>query len=107
VLDSPHMAREARGRPRTTSWIGKLGSWVSEYTVQKLADELELDSSQVYRWVRGDACLPAQKAIAIVEVARSAGTNLTLEDLYETDIVRTRCRMRSRSSRLTDLEKSL
>jgi DNA-binding transcriptional regulator YdaS (Cro superfamily) len=71
---------------------------VSEYTVEKLAGELELDSSQVYRWVRGDTRLPAQKAIAISEIARSAGTNLTLEDLYETDIVRVRCRMRSRSS---------
>jgi transposase-like protein len=70
---------------------------VSEYTVEKLAGELELDTSQVYRWVRGDTRLPTQKAIEISEIARSAGTALTLEDLYETDIVRVRCRMRSRS----------
>jgi hypothetical protein len=84
-----------RGRPRSTTWIGKLGEWVSEYTVEKLAGELELDSSQVYRWVRGDCCLPAQKAIAISEIARSAGTNLSLEDIYEGDILRVRRRMHS------------
>jgi hypothetical protein len=84
-----------RGRPRSTTWIGKLGSWVSEYTVEKLAGELEPDTSQVYRWVRGDTCLPAQKAIAISEIARSVGTNLSLEDIYETDVQRIRFRMRS------------
>ena len=87
-----------RGRPRSTSWIGKLGSWVSAYSVERLAGELELDTSQVYRWIRGDCGLPVKKAIAIAELARAAGTNLSLEDLYETDIVRVRCRMRSRSS---------
>jgi len=76
-------------------WIGKFGSWVSEFTVERLAGELGLDSSQVYRWVRGDYCLPVQKAIAISEIARSVGTNLTLEDLYAVDISRIRCRMRS------------
>jgi len=68
---------------------------VSEYTVQKLADELQIDSSQVYRWVRGDYCLPVHKAIEITEIARSAGVSLSLEDLYETDILRVRVRMRS------------
>jgi hypothetical protein len=34
-----------------------------------------------YRWVRGDYRLPVQRAIAITEIARSAGTNLTLENL--------------------------
>ena len=86
------------GRPRSTSWIGKLGSWVSAYSVERLADELGLDTSQVYHWIRGDYRLPIQRAIAIAELARAAGTNLSLEDLYEKDIVRVRCRMRSRSS---------
>lgn len=92
------MAIARRGRPRSTSWIGKLGSWVSAYSVERLAVELELDSSQVYRWIRGDCGLPVQKAIAIAELARAAGTNLSLEDLYEIDILRVRCRLRSRSS---------
>jgi hypothetical protein len=84
-----------RGRPRSTTWIGKLGSWVSEFTVERLAGELDLDSSQVYRWVRGDYRLPVQRAIAISEVARAAGTKLSLEDIYETDVQRIRVRMRS------------
>jgi hypothetical protein len=67
---------------------------VSEYTVEKLAGELELDTSQVYRWVRGDYRLPVQRAIAISEIARSVGTNLSLEDIYETDVQRIRVRMR-------------
>jgi hypothetical protein len=88
------MATGHRGRPRST-WIGKLGSWVSEFTVERLAAELNLDSSQVYRWARGDGTPSFQHAIAITEIARSAGTNLTLEDLYEADIVRVRCRLSS------------
>jgi hypothetical protein len=91
--------KETRGRPRSTSWSGKLGSWVSAYSIERLADELGLlDTSQVYHWIRGDYKLPLRRAIAIAELARAAGTNLSLEDLYETDIVRVRCRMRSRSS---------
>jgi hypothetical protein len=54
-----------------------------------------MDVTSVYRYVRGDYCLPVQKAIAISEIARSVGTNLSLEDIYETDVTRVRCRMRS------------
>jgi hypothetical protein len=35
------------------------------------------------------------RRIALVEVARSAGTNLGLEDVYESDVTRVRFRMRS------------
>jgi hypothetical protein len=89
------MARGPRGRPRSTTWIGKLGSWVSEFTVERLAGELELDTSQVYRWVHGDTIPPVQKAIEITELARSAGTTLSLEDIYESDVTRVRRRMHS------------
>ncbi|MGA2921168.1 MAG: hypothetical protein ABSE28_08695 [Candidatus Sulfotelmatobacter sp.] len=89
------MPTRPRGRPRTTTWIGKLGEFVSSFTVERLAGELQLDSSQVYRWVRGDYCLPVQRAIAISEIARTAGTKLTLEDIYEIDVRRIRVRMRS------------
>ena len=84
-----------RGRPRTTTWIGKFGEFVSTFTAERLAGELGLEPSQIYRWVRGDYRLPVQKAIAIAELARSAGVSLSLEDLYETDVVRVRCRMGS------------
>jgi hypothetical protein len=89
------MPTERRGRPRSTNWIGKFGEFVSSFTVERLAGELQLDTSQVHRWVRGDYCLPVQKAIAISEIARSVGTSLRLEDLYAVDISRIRCRMRS------------
>ena len=85
-----------RGRPRSPNWIGKFGEFVSSFTGRaRLAGELDLDPSQVYRWARGDYRLPVQRAIAIAEIARAAGTNLTLEDIYETDVVRVRVRMRS------------
>jgi hypothetical protein len=89
-----------RGRPRSTTWIGKLGSWVSEFTAERLAGELKMDASSVYRYVRGDYALPVRKAIAIREIARSAGTNLSLEDLYEADILKVRRRMREPHPRM-------
>ena len=78
------------------NWIvGKLGSFVNEFTVKRLADEADIDSAQVYRWLRGDTIPPVQKAIAISEIARSSGTNLSLEDIYESDVTRVRRRMHS------------
>jgi DNA-binding XRE family transcriptional regulator len=84
-----------RGRPRSTTWVGKFGSWVSDYTVERLAAQLLLDPLQIYRWARGDYQPQIQKAIAIVEVARAAGRTLTLEDIYEREVARIRVRMRS------------
>jgi hypothetical protein len=69
---------------------------VSAYSVKRLADELELDTSQVYRWVRGDCGLPVQKAIAIVEIARARGIDLSLEDLYGQYFAQIRARIRAR-----------
>lgn len=87
-----------RGRPRSTAWIGKLGLFVSDFTVDRLAGELEIDTASIYAWARGDTRPQIQKAIAIAEIARAAGTNLTLEDIYETEVARVRIRMRSLSS---------
>jgi hypothetical protein len=89
----PRPDLDRRGRPST--WIGKLGGFVSSFTAERLADELQIDLSQVYRWARGDDTPSFERAIAITEVARSAGMNLTLEDLYATDILRVRRRMHS------------
>ena len=83
-------------RPRgSRNWVGKLGGFVSSFTVERLADELGIDVSTAGRYARGDYGIPVSKAIAISEIARSAGTNLTLEDLYATDILRVRRRMHS------------
>lgn|GEM_PF-6205101 len=87
-----------RGRPRSTNWIGKLGAFVDDFTADRLAGELDADLSQVYRWVRGDHHPPIEKAIAIAEIARAAGTTLTLEEIYESEVTRVRVRMRSSSS---------
>jgi DNA-binding XRE family transcriptional regulator len=87
-----------RGRPRSTTWIGKLGEFVNDFTVERLACELDIDVTSIYAWARGDARPQIQKAIAIAEIARAAGTNLSLEDIYVTDVARVRIRMRSPSS---------
>jgi hypothetical protein len=92
--------RRRQGRPRSIAWIGKLGAFVSDFTVDRLAGELDLDTSQIYRWVRGDHRPKIQDAIALVEIARAAGTDLTLEDIYQTDVLRVRVRMRSLSPSL-------
>jgi DNA-binding XRE family transcriptional regulator len=70
---------------------------VNDFTVERLAGELEVDPASIYAWVRGDNRPQIQKAIAIAEIARAAGTNLTLEDVYETEVTRVRIRMRSSS----------
>jgi hypothetical protein len=87
-----------RGRPRSTTWIGKFSAFLDDFTIDRLAGELDLDPMQIYRWVRGDYAPRIDSAIAIVEVARAAGRDLSLEDVYERDVTRIRIRMRSPTS---------
>jgi hypothetical protein len=87
-----------RGRPRSTTWIGKLGEFVSEFTPELIAGELDLDTSPIYHWARGDGRPKIEHAIAMVELARAAGRDLSLEDIYQTEVTRVRVRMRSLSS---------
>jgi hypothetical protein len=75
-------AVETRGRKRSTTWTGKLGAFLNEYTPNRLAGELDLDPMKIYRWARGNYCPQVRTAIAVVEVARSAGVDLSLEDIY-------------------------
>jgi hypothetical protein len=81
------------GRPR--KWVSSpLADWMiaSKIRAEALAQELEVDLSTVYRWLRGDQLPTLKTAQAIAAIARAAGMNFTLDD------VRIRCRMRSRSS---------
>lgn len=90
------MATERRrGRPRSTTWAGKFGAFVSSYRIENLADEVDVDPASVYRWARGDSFPSLPKAIAIVEIARRSGLTLSLEDIFETEINRVRVRMRA------------
>jgi hypothetical protein len=68
---------------------------VSRYTISRLADELEVDATQVGRWVRGDWRPSIDRAIAVVLVARAAGSDISLEDLYAKDFDRIRYRIRN------------
>jgi hypothetical protein len=84
-----------RGRPRSRSWIGRFGEWVSQYSVARLACDLGVDDVLIGRWARGDYQPSIQKAIAVVVVARAAGADLSLEDLYAKDFDRIRYRIRN------------
>jgi Helix-turn-helix len=83
------------GRPRSTPWVGSLGDFANTYTISRLADELNLDPMQIGRWCRGDYAPSIQKAIALVEVARRSGVDLTLEEIYSRHFARIRERIRS------------
>ena len=83
------------GRPRSTSWIGKLGKFVNDFTPARLAAELDLDELHVYRYARGDYLPSIRRAVAIVYVARSAGVDLSLEDIYAREFDRVRTRIQS------------
>jgi DNA-binding XRE family transcriptional regulator len=83
------------GRPRSTPWVGRFGEWVSQYSVAKLASDLGVDVTRVGRWARGDNSPSITRAIAVCELARGVGVALSLEDLYERDVKRIRCRIRS------------
>jgi hypothetical protein len=60
-----------------------------------LAGDLGVDDVLIGRWARGDWQPTVQKAIAIVLVARAAGADLSLEDVYARDFDRIRARIRS------------
>jgi DNA-binding XRE family transcriptional regulator len=68
---------------------------VREYSCARLAGDLDLDPMQIGRWCRGDYAPSIQKAIALVEVARRAGCELTLEEIYSRHFARIRARIRS------------
>jgi DNA-binding XRE family transcriptional regulator len=80
------------GRPRST-WIGKFGAFISDFTPERLACELELDDqARIYHWARGDNQPSIRTAIAIVELARARGMALSLEDIYGGHLDRIRAR---------------
>jgi len=79
--------------------MGKLGSFVDGFSANRLAGEIDADLSDIYRWVRRDGQPSVRRAIQIVEVAKAAGVNLSLEDVYESECTRVRIRMRAHPHR--------
>jgi transcriptional regulator with XRE-family HTH domain len=75
--------RSRAGRPR--KWIEiPLANWMkaSGIRAEDLADELEVDHSTVYRWLRGEQLPTLETAKAIANIARRKPTEvgpLTLE----------------------------
>ena len=69
-----------RGRP-PIKFPGRFGSFVSSFRVENLASELDIDPAAVYCWMRGDYRPKVDHAIRIIEIAKTTGTQLTLEDV--------------------------
>ena len=69
----PRPDLERRGRPR--KWVSSpLAEWMiaSKIRAEDLADELEVDNSTVYRWLRGEQnpSLKTAQAIATLETRK-------------------------------------
>jgi hypothetical protein len=45
------------GRPRSRTWIGKLGAFVDSVGATRLAGELDADLRQIYGWAMGQGRL--------------------------------------------------
>ncbi|HYW37823.1 MAG TPA: helix-turn-helix transcriptional regulator [Terriglobales bacterium] len=72
-----------QGRP--SKWDGPFAEWMEDNGIRAdaLADEVGVDLSTVYSWLRGDTFPARSKALLITEIARRSGSRrkLTLEDI--------------------------
>jgi hypothetical protein len=63
-------------------WKSRFGRFVSSFGSTNLADHLEVDRSNVFKWIRGSSAPDPGKALAICDLASSSGFRLSLEDVY-------------------------
>jgi len=68
--------RAADGR-----WNSKFGRFVSRLGAENLAEQLGVDRTAVYQWVRGEAPHPAT-ALQIRSLARENGFRMSFDDIY-------------------------
>jgi hypothetical protein len=81
--------------PGIDRWESKLGRFVHSFGADRLADQLNVDRSVVFKWVRGAAAAHPAKAFAIQDLARSSGFSMSLEDIYTNFRPRVRIRRRN------------
>jgi DNA-binding transcriptional regulator YdaS (Cro superfamily) len=67
-------------RPRMQPrWRTRFGSWVSAYTVTRLASELSITKPSVYDWLSARCVPDPSHALKITQISAGA---VSLEDVY-------------------------
>ncbi|MGH9685273.1 MAG: hypothetical protein ACRD4S_16885 [Candidatus Acidiferrales bacterium] len=64
-------------------WETKFARFVADYGVSRLAWDLGVVKSAVYHWIRGAAAPHPAKALAIKQIAKNMGVDLSFEEIYE------------------------
>jgi hypothetical protein len=66
----------------TDLWTTAFAKFVEKRGATKLAEDLQVVRTAVYHWIEGTTSPRPDKAIQIVEIAKSARFQLTLVDIY-------------------------
>jgi hypothetical protein len=66
---------------KTHNWTGRFAVFVREYGVRNLANELGVALSSVYHWIEGSWRPEYSKGERIVEIAKGAKFELSIEDV--------------------------
>ena len=63
-------------------WESKFGRFVSKVGAENLADQLGVDRTAVYHWIRGSTSPQTSTAIEIRSLAREQGFRISFDDIY-------------------------
>jgi transcriptional regulator with XRE-family HTH domain len=63
-------------------WESKFGRFVSKVGAENLADQLGVDRTAVYHWVRGKTPPAPSSAVEIRLLAREQGFRISFDDIY-------------------------
>lgn len=63
-------------------WQSKFGRFVSQYGAENLAEELGVDRTAVYHWIRGATSPQTATAAHIRVLARENGFRISFDDIY-------------------------
>lgn len=64
-------------------WESKLGKFVLEFGVVKLAHRLGVSDGAVYHWLDGSTSPHPANALKIQTLAKERGTALSLDEIYQ------------------------
>ena len=69
----------ASRRSSGARWETRFARRILTYGVSRLADDLQIDRTSVYQWIRGSIAPRPEKAMSIVNIVG----DLTLRDIYQ------------------------
>lgn len=67
-------------RPTSCRWETRFARAVRQYGVARLADDLQVDPTAIYQWIRGSVSPRPDKALVIVKLL---ARRLRLEEIYQ------------------------